>query len=219
MAQEIPMLEATKRDSVGTRAAQRERKSGRLPAVIYGHKQNPTHVSLDYKDAIALLLERAHLLNVQHDGETESCLVKAVQWDGLGDRIAHVDLERVNLSETVTVEIEVELVGDAVGLKEDGAFLEQPNTTVEIECTAGNIPDGFTLEVTALGVGDSLTVADLTLPEGVTAVSDPETVLAAIHMAKAEEEPEEAEAADGAEPELVGHDDKDKDKDDKDDDK
>lgn len=204
MAHDIPTLEARKRTAVGTRAARRERKEGRLPAVIYGHKQDALHVSLDQRQATSLLVSRAHLLNVQHDGQTESCLVKEVQWDGLGNSISHVDLERVDLSETVTVEIEVELKGEAVGLKEAGAFLEQPNTTVEVECTAGNIPEGFTLDVSALGVGDALTVADLPLPEGVTAVSDSEMVLAVIHMAKAEEEPVAVEGEEGAEPELVG---------------
>ncbi len=204
MAHDIPALEARKRTAVGTRAARRERKDGRLPAVIYGHKQDPLHVSLDYRETSSLLVTRAHLLNVAHDGQTESCLVKDVQWDGLGSSISHVDLERVDLSETVTVEIEVELTGEAAGLKEAGAFIEQPNTKVEVQCTAGNIPDGFKLDVSALGVGDALTVADLPLPQGVTAVSDPEMVLAVIHMAKAEEELVVATAAEGAEPELVG---------------
>jgi large subunit ribosomal protein L25 len=204
MAHDIPTIDARQRPRLGTRATQRVRAEGRLPAVIYGHKQDPVHVSLDYKQAVALLLDRAHLLKVSHDGQTESCLVKEVQWDSLGGRVAHVDLERVDLTETVTVEVEVELVGEAVGLKEAGAFIEHPNTSVEISCEAGSIPEVLMLDVSALGVGDALTVADLPLPAGVKAVSDPDTVLAVVHMSRAEDELEAAPAAGAAEPELVG---------------
>lgn len=204
MAHEIPTVDAQQRPRLGTRAARRVRTEGRLPAVIYGHKQDPLHVSLDYHQATALLLDRAHLLKVNHDGQVESCLVKDVQWDQLAGRIAHVDLERVDLSELVEVEVQVELVGEAAGLKEAGAFIEQPHTSVEIKCAAGSIPEVLRLDVSALGVGDALTVADLPLPEGVTAVSDPETVLAVVHMARAEEELAAPAEAAAAEPELVG---------------
>lgn len=201
-----PQIEAAPRQRTGSRYAARVREQGKLPAVIYGHKQDPVSVSLDAKRFNDIIHHHAHLLEVVHDGQTESCLIKAVQWDHLGSSIIHVDLTRVDLNETVTVEIELTFTGDAPGLKEDeNAIVEHPNTSIEIECVVTNIPDEIKVDISGLHVGDTLSVADLTLPEGVTAMTSEETVVAAVRIV--EEVPEEdLETGDeeGAEPELIG---------------
>lgn len=201
---DIPQLDAHVRTDTGKRPAARLRKEGKLPAVVYGHGQDPVHVSVDSKTLNHLLHENAHLLTFNIDGKQDSVLIKDVQWDYLGDTIIHADFTRVDLSETVTVEVELEFVGEAIGLKENGAYIEHPNPMLEIECRADSIPSSIQVDVSALNVEDSITVADLTLPNGVTATTDEETVVAVVHMAAEEEEADaEGEAADG-EPEVIG---------------
>lgn len=201
-----PRIKADVRDRTGTRYAARVRAQGKLPAVIYGHKQDPVHIAVDASELIELLHHNAHLIEVEVAGKSEPCLVKDIQWDHLGSKIIHVDLARVDLTEEVQVEIEVELTGEAVGLKEIGALLEQSHNTIQVKCRADAIPERLTHDVSELGVGDSLLVSGLTLPAGVTAVSDPDTLIAHLSVTKIEvEEVEEEAVAEGEDqPEVIG---------------
>lgn len=200
-----PAINAEVRERTGTRYAARIRAEKKIPAVIYGHKQDPVHVAVDAKEMIALLRHNAHLIEVSTAGKTEPCLVKDIQWDHLGKNIIHIDLARVDLSEEVEVEIEIELVGDAIGLKEAGAMLDQASSTVTVKCRADAIPESLTHDVSEMGVGDSLLVSGLTLPAGVTAASDPDTLIAHLTISKAGAEEDEAAAAEGGdEPEVIG---------------
>ena len=200
---QLPRIDVDLRQ-IGTRHAVRLRRAGRLPMVIYGHKQDPLHVSVDYKQFIDLLHRNTHLLEVVTASKTEPCLIKDVQWNHLGSIVVHADLTRVDLTERVTVNVSLELTGEAMGLKETGTLLEHPLNEIEVQCQAANIPDAIRLDVSKLGVGESITVAALPLPEGVEAVTDPETVVAVIRLLA--EEPEEEQAAEAAEgePEVIG---------------
>lgn len=199
---QIPQIESQTRARVGTREAQRLRQAGQLPAVIYGHKQDPVHVSVDQAEITRLLHEHAHMLQVAVDGRTESCLIKDVQWDYLGSSIIHVDLARVDLTEQVSVDVELTLVGDPIGLKESGAYLDHPMTHIKVQCLASQIPESIPVNISPLEVGQSLTVADLSLPEGVTAVDDAEMLVVTVHRAAAVEE-EAEDDADVAQPEVI----------------
>lgn len=201
---EIPRLEAEVRERCGTRYSKRLRQAGRLPAVVYGHKQDVTAIAVDRETVAELLLQHTHLVEVATPSGAEPCLIKDVQWDHLGDSLVHIDFARVDLSEKVEVEVELVLVGEAIGLKEAHTYLDQPLTMLEVRCAATEIPQSIKVDVSALGAGDSISVEDLTLPEGVEAVTSGDAVVASIQHAKATE-PEEEEAAveEGAEPELV----------------
>jgi len=201
----LPSLHANVRERTGTRYAARARAEGNLPAVIYGHKQDPVHISVDQMEIIALLRNNAHLIQVEVAGKTEPCLVKDIQWDHLGSKIIHIDLARVNLGEEVDVEIEIELVGDAAGLKEAGAILEQNTSTIQIKCRADAIPEKLTHDVSEMTVGDSLLVSGLTMPAGVTVSSDADLLIAHMSVAKAVvEDEDDADAEGGDQPEVIG---------------
>jgi large subunit ribosomal protein L25 len=199
-----PTIKADIRERTGTRYAARVRAGGNLPAVIYGHKKDPVHIAIDAKEMTELLHHNAHLIEVDVSGKSESCLVKDIQWDHLGTTIIHVDLARVDLSEEVEVQIEVELIGDAIGLKEVGALLEQSSSTIQVKCRADAIPEKLTHDVSTMTVGDSLLVSGLTMPPGVTAMSDPDTLIAYLSVTKIEVEEEEVAAEGGDEPEIIG---------------
>lgn len=200
---EIPKIKVENRTVLGSRYSHRLRKTGKLPAVIYGHHQDPIHVSVDGDELHDLLHKNTHLLEVLIGSKSEPCLVRDVQWNHLGSEILHVDLARVDLTERVHVEVEIELTGEAVGLKEAGAFLEQQLTMLEIECLATEIPDKIKVDVSELKVDEAVTVAHVKLPEGVTTKEDPETIIAAIHII-AEEVAAPVAAEGAAEPEVIG---------------
>ena len=200
---ELPRIAVEIRTELGSRHAARVRDAGRLPAVIYGHKQDPIHVSFDQKQFTDVLHQQAHLIEVVIDSTAESCLIKQVQWNHLGSQIQHVDLTRVDLKEHVTISVQLQLTGDAVGLKEAGSLLEHPLKEVDVECEAANIPASLRVDVGNLGVGQSITVGDIQLAEGIVMVTDLDTVIASIRVLAEEAEEEPPEAAEG-EPEVIG---------------
>ncbi len=203
VANQTPEIQARLREQLGSRPTAKLRTAGELPAVIYGHKQAPCHISLDRKRIQDLLHQHAHLIEVVVGSTREPCLVKDVQWNHLGSEILHLDLTRVDLTERVKIEVELELAGSPVGLKESGTILQHPLDKIQVQCLASQIPDQIKVDITDLTAGATMTIADLKLPQGVTAVDDPETVIASIQVL-AEQPEEEVEAAAPSEPELIG---------------
>lgn len=204
---ETPTLEVTARTKTGTRYAKRDREAGLIPAVIYGHKKGPVHVTVDAKALTDILHNEAHLIDIQLDGKSEHTLVKALQWDTYGTHIIHVDLERVDLSETIEVEVELQLTGEPAALKESGTVLDHPTTMVKVSCRADAIPSHLEHSIAELPLGQPVTVADLTPPAGVTIVMPDEQLICQISGVKVKAEVEEAiEGDDSAEPEVIGKD-------------
>lgn len=202
-----PTLEVTARTKTGTRYAKRDREAGLIPAVIYGHKKGPVHVTVDAKALTDILHDEAHLIDIQLDGKSEHTLVKALQWDTYGTHIIHVDLERVDLSETIEVEVELQLTGEPAALKESGTVLDHPTTMVKVSCRADAIPSHLEHSIADLPLGEPVTVADLTPPAGVTIAMPDEQLICQISGVKVKAEVEEAiEGDDSAEPEVIGKD-------------
>ena len=198
-----PTLEVQLREKLGSRYTARIRKEGFVPAVVYGHKQGPVHVQVSSEELIPLLRQKAHLINIKVDDKSEHCVVKDMQWDYLGDNIIHIDFERVNLSEKVTMEVDVEFVGEPKALNEAGAFLDTVRNKLNLSCRADSIPERIEVNISELTTEKSITIADLDLPSGVEALSDPEKVVVQIKIAKEQPEEEAAEAGEG-EPEVIG---------------
>lgn len=200
---EALILKAQRRDATGTRASRAERKEGLVPAIVYGHKQEPVAIRLSYHDLMLELQHHHRLVKVEIDGRMEQLLVKDVQYDHLGDKIVHVDLTRVDLDERVTVTVAVELRGFASG--GEHGILDQVNAEVELECLVTNIPEILRISAAELQVGDTLTAGQLELPGDTKLVSAPEMVLAAVHALVTAEAAEEAEAVEPGEeePEVI----------------
>ncbi len=205
MSHETPVLEAETRTKLGSRYAIRLREAGRLPAVVYGHKQGAVHVSIDARSFNDIADSSAHLIEVKVDGAPEPCLIKAIQYDHLDRHPVHVDLARVNLDEAVEIELDIDFTGEAVGLKEAGAMLDVPHNSVVVSCKANNIPDKLEHNIAELAVGASVHASDLALPTGVDLVTEGELMLAHIVVQSAAAESTD-DAEGGTEPEVIGGD-------------
>ncbi|MEM1027579.1 MAG: 50S ribosomal protein L25 [Planctomycetota bacterium] len=203
MSHETPVLEAQTRTKLGSRYAIRLREQGQLPAVLYGHKQDPVHVAINARALHDVLISGAHVIEVQVDGKAEPCLIKDVQYDYLDTTPVHVDLARVDLNEEVTVELEVVFKGEPAALNEAGAMLSTPHTSANVSCKASAIPDHLICDISELGLEDSIYVQDLKLPDGVTLAEDANFLLAQIVIQQAIADDDTAEASDG-EPEVIG---------------
>jgi large subunit ribosomal protein L25 len=200
---EIVKLEAKTRKAAGSRAARRLRKAGELPAIVYGHQQEPEPVLVN-AHALGQLLERGtHLVDLQLEGKSQPALIKDVQFAYLGTEPVHVDFVRVARDERVTVKVPLEYKGTPVGINE-GGVLEHDMVDVEIECLATEIPDSIRVSIADLRLGQSLHVKDLELPANVTAKTSPDAIVCSVRAKKEEAEvaaPAEGEAA--AQPEII----------------
>jgi large subunit ribosomal protein L25 len=203
MSKETPTLVAKKRDRLGTRYARRLRAAGELPANLFGHGSAPIPISLNEHEATYALKRGAHVLSLKfEDGQTDTVLVKDLQFGFLGDNVIHMDLARVNLDETVTVKVRLAFIGTPEAAKKPGAILVHDMPEIEVSCKVRDIPEEIKIDLSHMG--DALTVAELKLPAGIAAASDPEAIVCRIEMVMEEEAAAEAATPDAkAAPEVL----------------
>lgn len=206
MHENAPVLKAEARDRIGSRYSRRLREGGRLPAVVYGHGQEPAHVSVDAKETIKAIHEGDRVFKLDLDGKTDIVLLRDVQFNYLGDEIIHADLSRVSLDEVTKANVRIKFIGDAKGLKEAGTALVHPTDELSIECKLRDLPDAIEVDMSDLGSDQSITAGDVDLPSGVTLLTDPDAVLATFTGSmKAAPTAEESEVGGGdAAPEVIG---------------
>jgi large subunit ribosomal protein L25 len=207
MTHETPTITALARERTGSRYAQRLRKAGRLPGVIYGHKTDPVAVSVDELEILNIISHGAHALNVSIEGgASETCLVKDLQYGYLGDNVIHVDFARVDLDEEVDVNVHLVFVGTSPESQKADAILRHDRTELLIRCKVQAIPEEIKVDLSKMD-GTMLTAAEVVLPPGVVLAEMESTPVASVSFLRAVEtaEPgEEAEvAADAAEPEVI----------------
>lgn len=198
----VDVLNVEQRETRGKRNAKRQRAAGKIPAVLYGHKQEAIALTLAADEIEAALRHNAHLFELK-GSVSDSAFLKQVQWDAFGSHVLHVDLTRVNLTEAVEVSMEVMLRGVAPGTKQ-GGVVDQHLRQVEIECPANAIPENLTVTINDLEVDQTITASQLELPPGATLKTDADAVICSCIVPAALEEEAEAAAAETVEPEVIG---------------
>ncbi len=199
MASQSATVTAEPRSELGSRANKRLRDAGKLPGVIYGHKQAVVPITLPKKEVVKYLDKGAHLFALTVGGTAENVLVKDVQYDHLGMDVLHVDFARVDLTERVAVTVPLELKGDPKG-EADGGVLTQTVNELEIECVVTDIPDAIRHNVSDMALDSVLHIRDLALPPGAKALQDPDLIVATVK----EVSEDEAGEGESAEPEVIG---------------
>jgi large subunit ribosomal protein L25 len=185
-------IAASPRDTFGKGAARQLRRDGKIPAVLYGHKQDPVHLALPEHDLFLALKTPNVLLNLNIDGgQSQLAIPKAVQKDPVRRSLEHVDLLLVRRGEKVTVDVPVVTTGDIA----PGGLLEHVLTSLSVEAEATHIPASFEVSVEGLQEGAQITAAEVALPNGVSLVTEAEAVV--VHVltpaATLVEEPAEGE--------------------------
>jgi large subunit ribosomal protein L25 len=197
------LLKAEIREQTGSGHAAKVRKGGRIPAIVYGHKEEPVAISLDAHNLVEGLHHGHRVMDVQIGKEQQKMIIKALQYDHLGRDIIHVDLMRVDVTETIRVTVPIELKGTAKGTHE-GGVVELRTNQLEVECKVTEIPEVIVVNVKEIGLGDTLHASDVELPSGVKLVSAPSTLLVTCSLVAAAKSTEELEAEMPAAPEVIG---------------
>ncbi len=201
-------LIVSSRELKGSANVRRMRRAGLIPGVIYGEGAKAREVSLPQHEFEQMLHRHAGeqmMVGIELDGKTESVLLKEVQHEALSGSVIHVDFQEVSLTKKLKVQISIELVGEAKGVKTQGGVLDHSLYSVEVECLPTDILEKIELDVSSLKMGDVLTVKDIKLDPSKYEIQDDEDIAVASVMAPRVEveSEEEEEGAEGAEPEVI----------------
>ena len=199
------VVKAEKRDGRGKNDARRLRAAGRVPVSIYGGGGETIAAIAELKDLAAILRsDTGHntIFTIDMAGEgTNDVIFHDRQIDAIRGRLVHADLRRLAKGEKIEVTVPIHIVGEAAGLNEDGAVLNQAIREIKVLCEPGLIPEFFEVDVTELNVGESFHVSDLKVEKGVEIHEAPESVIASVVVVKEEELEPQTETG---EPEVVG---------------
>lgn len=184
----------------GKHKNRRLRESGKIPAILYGHGEEPMSLAIPATEFDALVRQGSRMVKLR-GAVTQSAFIRDCQFDTWGNHVIHADLTRVSEHEKVEVEVSIELRGESPGVKEGGT-LNQLIHEIGLECEAGNIPEKLEININELELHGSIKVAQLELPRGAKALEEPEQdIVQCVELAEeVEGEPEAMEA----EPEVIG---------------
>jgi large subunit ribosomal protein L25 len=213
MSSQPEVVEAQPRpdSSRGKNEARRLRRSGRIPAVVYGAKKAAVAISVDPKQ-ISRILHSASghntIFDLNVNGESAKGMVVDWQYDPLSGKLLHIDLKRIAMDEKIRVSVPIHLVGEAPGVKVQGGIMDQVLREVEIECLPGDIPSHIDADISNLEFGGVLRVADLPHGGKLEFVTDEQQTVAHVTHVKEEVAPTPEAAAEGAaaapaEPEVI----------------
>lgn len=202
------VLDAVKRQTKGKNEARRLRAAGKIPATLYGAQKAgaqpaPESVAVDPKPFMRILHSASGLntlITLKVQGGTDArVLVKNVQLDPVSHHPLHADFYRVNMDRKILVTVPVVLRGDSRGVKQDGGVLDFVHREIEVEVLPANIPDSIEVDVTDLGIGDSVHVRDVASNAAWTPISDPDMMIVHVVVIKVVEEVKPEAAVAGAE--------------------
>lgn len=201
-------LQAEARDQFGRSGSRRLRRTGRVPAIVYGGGQDPTPISLDHNHVVHDMQREAFytsILTVKVGKDSQSVVVKAVQRHPARPQVMHIDFQRIVADEEITLNVPIHFIGEeqATGVKEQGGVIDHIQTDVEISCLPRHLPEFLELDVTELELNGLFHLSDIKLPEGVTSVAlehGQDLPVVAINPPRREEEEEPTEAEEGEVP-------------------
>jgi len=185
-------LQVQKREIIGKKV-KGLRKQGLIPAELYGHNIENTHLSVPAKDFLKIFKEAGEstIINLKFEDKELPVLIYDVITDPVDDQILHIDFYQVKMDEKITTSIPLEFIGEAPAVKEKGGILIKAMHEIEVEALPADLPHNIKVNLKVLSeIGKSIYVKDLEVPKGVKVLIEPETVVATV-TEPAKEEVEE----------------------------
>ena len=201
-------LRVLKRTVSGSRPARRMRREGQIPAVVYGVGIDTQEIAIERRSLLGVLNTEAGLnalINVQVEGGDEVLTVaREVQRDPVRGDITHLDFIKVSLDVAIDAEVGLEYTGTPQGVKEEGGFIETVENAVMISALPAAIPTSITVDISELGIGDTLKVEDLPVIEGVTYLTESDRPLVTVLLPSIVEEEVPEDLLEGEEGDEIG---------------
>jgi len=194
-----PKLKVELRDNTGKEINKKYRRKGIVPGVLYSpHDKENLILKVKNHELLKLLSAKSRgLIDLEIDDGKKKvnrlAVIKDLQYNSLKMQIVHVDFYGVTLKEKLTLEIDIELIGEPIGI-EEGGILQVELRKVEIECLPSQMPDSLKADLSSLKVGDNIAIGDMKIPEGVEVLTNPDKIVASVVLpTKIEEVVEEEE--------------------------
>ena len=210
MAKVKHVLNVKARTAGGTGDARRLRKTGLIPAIVYGKDMEPKCISVDATEWQLLSRNELNLLSLVEDGKETLVLLKEVQHDPIRNRARHLDFQTVRMDQKIKAHVAVRPGHGAPAGASAGGLLEQNLHEIEVESLPQDLPEEIIVDVTGMNLGDIIHVGDIPMPEGVTAVTHADIVVfteidenAAVAAEEAAETAAAGEGEEAAEPEVI----------------
>ncbi|MEJ2110495.1 MAG: 50S ribosomal protein L25 [Acidobacteriota bacterium] len=204
------VIEAQARIPGGKNANRRLRSSGIIPAIIYGPGKEPISISVDpeiVQDILHSETGRNSIFSIKVNGSKhDNAMVKDYQLDPVLGELIHIDFIQIAMDQKLTLDVNIEVTGEAKGVKLDGGIMDFVTRSIEVECLPTDIPESITVDVTGLEINDYIRVKNLEVDPKVKVLTDDEVVIVTIIPPVKEEEPVEEEVAEGEEaeePEVI----------------
>ena len=168
-------FKATKRDAQGTGASRRQRRAGQLPGIVYGGTKDAQPITLDHNELYHLLKKEvfhSSLLSIDVEGEVNTVILRDTQWHPFKQQVLHIDFQRVAADEKIHVKVPLHFIGgdDSPAVKLGGCIISAILNDIDVVCLPGNLPEFIKVDLSALDVGQSVHVSQLTLPADVELV-------------------------------------------------
>ena len=202
------VIDVTPRTEFGKNPSRRLRRSGMIPGIVYGSQKPPVPISVDPKQVERILhlesgVNTIFTLHLVGKDQRRYAMIKDFQTDPVSNRLQHADFIRIQMDEAIQVNVPIQTVGEAPGVKLDLGILDIPLREIRIESLPADIPDYVQADISALKIGDNLRVADLKVPPRVKVLTDPDQVVAVVTPPAKEEEAGAAPVAEVTEPEVI----------------
>lgn len=196
------VLKGKPREKLGSAEARRIRRSGWVPAIIYGHGKGTAHFQLEADAVSRIVHEGHHMVTIDVDGTVGEGLLKDIQFDAFGDQIVHVDFARISMDEVVETLVAIHPFGTAKGVS-SGGILDMVHPEIGLRGKARDLPDHVEVDVTEMELADAIRIRDITLPEGVEAVLGPDDPVIILHPPRGLDVDEAADEDAPTEPEVI----------------
>lgn len=197
-------INAIVRNTTGKGFNRRLRVSGKVPAILYGHRRAAVSLEVDPKEIFRILHSQSGentIFGLNVPGQDKvNCLIKEIQLEPISHRMLHADFYEVAMDEMLEVDVPLEVTGEAYGVKIEAGLLDIVHREIRVECLPADIPERFEIDVTNMKIGDLFRIKDLKVSDKVKILEDPETVIVAVEHPREEELP--VAAAPGTEVEV-----------------
>lgn len=183
-------IDINKRESLGKKGVKQLRREGMIPGIYYSpNSESSTPIVISQGDFHEAVKSGARIFNISVGEKKQNVLFKSVQYHPVTDQVLHIDLYGIRMDRAVNIKIPVHLIGDPIGVTEEGGVISQATMEIEITCLPGDIPEFVETDVSGLAIGDAINVGILQLDEKITLITPEDTVLASVTHAMKEIEP------------------------------
>ena len=183
-------IDINKRTNTGKKSVKQVRREGNIPGVYYSPtSKNSTPIYISHEEYQEAVKSGVRIFNISVGGKKQNVLFKSVQYHPVTEQVLHIDFYGIRMDKPVNIKIPVKLIGDAIGVIEEGGVLNQATNEIEIQCLPADIPEFVETDISELNLGDSINVGSIDLDEKVTLITPEDTVLASITHAMKEIEP------------------------------